>query len=744
MATILINGQTPDALKCKGATLRQAVGGGDELRLSFAGDYNGTLPFSFGQLVAVSINGTQVFEGTVITPGRSLRRPGSGFVVVVKNAWYDLEQRRMENAVKSAEFNGIAWALVDRDIPRVFVGVDELGAHEATGASLARCVNWSAGKGDDVSVGSIDTGILAPQFTAVDNSCLEVIRRILRFHPDWVSWVDGQNRFNARAKTALSTVNIDPSTDECVASAISREDLNPVGVAIVWEKPVTVDGNTRITYDRREAGSMVGKPPPAIFTIELAGAEATTQRVEIGTKSIPADDELSTASAKAFYRGNVAWLEGVDDDDIVIEKQALAFTNIEQDSYDEGTSTLTKNAADYDVDDYDIEDYPRQLIFGEVHEWVDGSSGDRGKFPARLQATIFYKGTDPDILKFMEPGAQYSESAGAWYYRAVIDEQIWVTDAYPGEHSRIDSFNAGADPLANLETTYFNAISATQYQGEINADLSGKFVALAPGNRVTITGMVPTASVVQERMIDLIRENVSIRFGLSKHLDPASLDELSRVTSYNNPSWSSAGQKTAAQVGLKNGDINQGGSSGKLSATARTLGSEKEGWSLSVYERDSTTYFRLNPGKLKSSDDYDDTDEYTGVSDMDAERSIPTNGQVLYIEFVYDKSDGTLTSASIKLGATWAEFPSPYKFEKETGSDDWRMVRYYCLLWSFHTSSGLNLQESDIYPMTDTISAVRIVPKSPVLTFRGRTYLESTDNQRVPVVWLAPDYGMTK
>ena len=743
MANIRINGQTPDALKLRGATLRQAVGGGDELRLSFAGDYDGTIPFTFGQLVTVTIDGSQVFEGTVVTPGRSLRRPGSGFVISVRNGWYDLENRRMENTVKSAYHNGVAWTLVDQDIPRFFAGVDDLGVHEKTGAILSRVINFSSGKGDDVSVGSVATGILAPQFVAVDNSCLEVVRRVLRFHPDWVAWMDGQNQFNAQAASSLSTVAIDPSVDECNATATSREDLNPVGVAIVWEKPVTVDGNTRITYDRREAGSMVGKPPPAIFTIELAGAEATTQRVEIGTKSIPASDELETAEAIAFYRGNVAWLEGVDDDDIVIDSQSIEFTNIEEDDYNPGTEVLTKNGKDYDVVDYDVEDYPRQLIYGEVHEWVDGSSGERGKFPARLKATIFYKGTDPEILKFMEPGAQFSPSAEEWYYRAVIDEQIWITDAYPGEHSRIDSFDSGADPLDDLETTYYNAISTTQHEGQIDADLSGKFVTLAPGNRVTIAGMFSTPAIVQDRSIDLIRENVSIRFGLSRHLDPATLDELSRVTSYNLPSWTSADQKTGAQVGLKNGDINQGGSSGKLSATARTLGSEKEGWSLSVYEDSGTTYFRLNPGKLKSSDDYDDTDEYTGVANMDAERSIPSDGQVLYIEFVYDKSDGTLDSASIKLGAKWAEFPSPYKFETESPSTDERMVRYYCLLWSFHSSSGLNLQESDIYPMTETISAVRIVPKSPVLTFRGRTYLES-GGQRVPVVWLSPDYGMTK
>lgn len=739
-----INGATLDSLCVREARLSLANRGGDELSLVIAGDLAGVNPFSYGQAVTVTRDGVTMFSGTVQVPGRDLSRATPSFEIVVVNGWQDLQDRTYENVTRHFDTN--SKTVVEFSVPEAYLGQDEAGEHITTGAVMAEAIDFAVSKGDDVTKGTILTGRLAPQTLASDLSCLDVINKMLVYHPAAIAWMDGDT-LNIREPADLSTVVIDPATDGPLTVRVAdRSHLVPVGVRIVWKKLVTKDGDALVNYTEDLAGSASGKPACRVFMIELAGANVTSERVEIGTRSLPDPNELGASTgpaavtAKRFYMANLSFLAGADTDDLVIEGQSLELIDPGEDAWDydneqienPNLSTLP-DAVKAKSEEELYEDYPRQLTRGKVEPWMGVEL-----YPARLKATIFYKGDDVDIIRAMGGVRKYSQSAGEYYSAMEFDQVIEITDALPRPYERTESFEVGGSPLPGLASDYYAAINRARFDGQMEAPLwgSAKFPTLRPGVKVLVTGETASAVPVEMAVFDLMNDAGQWSFGVPKHLELGDLYELSQVSNVNPPSWFFDEERTEATRSpfkTLNTSIPRPEARSKKSDTKAS-----KPWDLDVYvDASDTVKFRLKPGVIKSSGDYD-ADAVMTIADMDAERGVPSNLQAMYLQFDFNTTTRVLSAVSLELGDRWAEWPSPFKLV-EGGT--FRMQSFYWPLYSFHTASGIDVSAENVTLITSTIAAVKLVPDHYAFRLVDAVHVDNTGS-RTQVVQMAVCEGV--
>lgn len=736
-----INDATLDALNVRAASLRLANRGEDQLALTLATDPGWT----FGQAITVKRNGSTFWTGSVAIPARRAARGGDGYDVAVRNGWYDLAQRPFENAIAHYNAGAETPAVESISVPEAMLGQDATGAHIKTGAVIAQAVAWAQGRGDAISSGTIMDGRFAPQTLAVDLSCLDVIRKMLVYHPDASAWIDG-TALHVRAPADLETVTIDLEDDGPLSwSVVDRSDLVPVGFKLVWKKMVTEDGVGRVYYQTESKGTLTGKPAAPVVMIELAGANIVNERVEVKTRTLPNPADLSAARAKRFYQGLIPWLKDADAADIEIRDQSLSVVDAADDdwSYDDDaiptdgeTSVGLPSGVLSKTESELYSHYPRQLVQGSIADWMSVEA-----WPARLRATVFYKGTDAEIVRAMGGARRYSAAGAAYFSTYQVDELITITDALPRVYEKAQSYDAGGSPLSGLADDYWAAINRTRLEGSLSARLwgSAKFPTLKPGKKILITDEMAEAVPIEAAEFDLVADAGSWAFGVPDHLSLGDMYELSQIGNVNPSSWFTEDERTTGSRPASKTLSDASKVSGAATTQQRGTGAS-DAWGLDIYESGGSTKWRVIPGGIKSSADYDAAAELA-ITSLTAEQSVPTAGQVAYVEFTFDTSTGELTGQTFTVGAQWAEWPSPYKLT--TVSSVLRLEKFRWLLYTFHAAANADLGGAGLVPITDAIYARRIALPVPFLKLVDVSIKDSATGQRARAVDLVPSAGFS-
>lgn len=667
------------------ATLNLRAGGPDTLSLSYAVADATDHIYTYGQAIVVTVktySDADILESTtVLFSGRISRRQGIGIgesdslSYEAVNAWGDMRKSPLTQLWKSRPIDG--GALTTVEVPRVLLGQDDDGSLMDSGEVISFIINRAASKGANVTLGTISAGLAIPTTEVLDTSCDQALRQILNFHPDYVAWIEG-TAFNCKPPSLLSTVTV-PSAcaDGLVTTLVPQEDEAPVGVKIIFERTHIIDGQSLIERIAQTAGLSSGWPPPLYMTIPLAGANVTYKTQVIESRTLPPVDDLNGTTSKAFYKGLIPQIAGVDNADFAITSQTVLFADPLLDYIAEaGSETVNPNSAPIDREG-DLEtDFPRMLVSGQITDWMDE---DLKQYDAILTARLYYRGTDPVISDFV---GNYLE----------ISEPIQITNALPKTYSEIDGYTEAEEPIAGLATSYWNAIKTARIEGTIAGDLGGKYVDIRPGRKLIVTDILPTAAVVTSSQINLLTDQFQSTFGGSEYLNPKSLTELARALVKNRPTWKKATERTEAKTGAGLGAIKEGSKPAEKWGGPRSTKAPAHPWSLDVVNY-SSGEVKLLHGTVR------DTSGTTSGALSPAnenETFTPSAGGFLTLQL----EGYTPTQYTIVYSANWPVTDDlEVEYTGTPGGEDFEYVESHYPLWEFTstpTKGAVEISE-DLY-----------------------------------------------
>ncbi len=427
----------------------------------------------------------------------------------------------------------------------IILGQDISGNKLTIGEQITDVINYAQACGANIALEEVDIDVLIPFDECKDLSCAEVIRRLLRWVPDTICYVDYSQEmptfsFKRRAQLPAYVINIfndnvknfslQPRYDLCVPAVVLKfETINSTN-SKTW-KTVTVQ-----KYPQDATGM---EYKTLVLTINLEGAKSNyiTQKIETNAIDV---------SSLTWWKTHVPWLNNFSSENITISEVSR-------------TSEL-----------------PEELENGVVADWMSKTVEDD-----IVRAKISYKDEDISIID-----------------RDVI-VKIKATDATTGTYKKLLSVLTAETVPDNLAQNIFEAVGTLHYDGSITlisqeVDVNFlHFVLNFSGGRDEWESM---NAVVQEIEQHLDTGETYIKFGPSKHLGAADLAELTRSGRMLIESRNYADRISAEASG--NGLIDQGVYC-KLENTS--TGEGKYGMLKFVDPNNSDTVVKIDTGDLSQS-----------------------------------------------------------------------------------------------------------------------------------------------
>jgi hypothetical protein len=138
--------------------------------------------FAHGSTIRIFQNGTPWFYGRVVlVPGRATAKLEDQLYRVAGPWWY------LENLVFQQTWqmtNGTSPTLIATNKSRLILSQKADGTKLATGEAIAEVLAYATARGVPITAGEITPNAIAPYAEALDRSCAEVIRNLLRWTPD--------------------------------------------------------------------------------------------------------------------------------------------------------------------------------------------------------------------------------------------------------------------------------------------------------------------------------------------------------------------------------------------------------------------------------------------------------------------------------------------------------------------------------------------------------------------------------
>ena len=334
--------------------------------------------FAFGSTVKFFRNGTPWFYGRVIqVPGRASGKFEEQLYRVAGPWWY------LENLVFQQEWqttNGTDTTLIATNKSRLILGQKSDGTKLATGAAIAEVLAYATARGVPITVGTITPNAIAPYAEALDRSCAEVIRNLLRWTPDAMTAFDYTATpypvLSIRLRADATSVTL-PAYGAPVSGLelTPRHDLQVPAVVLKFEQTNDIDNDTFTSLIVQAAPSTATGDEfgALVMTLDLAGARATYQKQPVRTAPIPQSD--SATDVIAWWKGKFPWLNDFDDTDLMI----VAGTQVVAIQHPEDYPDLTES------------EVPNELQSGSVASWMNLNAA-----PLTVTATMKYTGTATD------------------------------------------------------------------------------------------------------------------------------------------------------------------------------------------------------------------------------------------------------------------------------------------------------------------------------------------------------------
>jgi hypothetical protein len=416
--------------------------------------------FAMGSVIRLLQNGVTWFYGRVVSvPSRAAAKAEDQFYRVAGPWWY-LENLVFQQTWQTTD--GVDVALVPTNKSRLILGQSPTGAKQMTGAALGEVLAYATARGVPITVGAITAGTDAPYAEALDRSCAEVIRNLLRWTPDAIAAFDYTTApfptLSISRRAEAATISL-PAYGAPVSGLeiTPRYDLQAPAVVLKFEQTNDIDNDTFTSLIVQAAPtSATGDEFGAlVMTLDLAGARATYQKQPVTTAPIPVSD--SSSGVIAWWKGKFPWLADFADSDLEVVTGTQAI--------------VLENPAAYPG--VTAADVPNELLTGTIAAWMNVQAA-----PLLVSATLKYTGAATDAS-----GAVFDAAN-----ERVVYTKVRGTDAETATYSRLTSATDAEPVPMGLAQALYDAVSVLQYDGAIElteAECSG---VGAPGVLLNLTG----------------------------------------------------------------------------------------------------------------------------------------------------------------------------------------------------------------------------------------------------------------
>lgn len=319
MSTWLINisgsDYTPAALQLAVVGGEWVSGGPSSVTLRAARNFDAAQLFNFGATVKLKRDGTNYFQGKCRAIPKSANGGSEAQEYLIQDAWADLEKLTYQEpwAIQQADYTGAAYS------PRVVLGLDSSGTRISTSGQIAEVVAFAVSMSVAIQLGSIPTGMMLWPEEQNGMSCADILRTSLRYHMDWIPWLDHTTTpptFNVTPSGSASarTLNVSGGSKVSGFQITQTDDRVPSGVKIIY-KSCHLSGDVPYrTYRIDQAPFPTGTAPqikaalvaPAplgmlVTEVELAGQQVQVQKQQVTVRAMPTTEAAAVAYLKLKF-----------------------------------------------------------------------------------------------------------------------------------------------------------------------------------------------------------------------------------------------------------------------------------------------------------------------------------------------------------------------------------------------------------------------------------------------------------
>jgi len=519
-----INGTPFDQAGVESAVATFRAGAPSEMRLGLVRAYDAAPLVSYGAAVTITCDGTAYFRGRARAIQPSANESTEGQTMEIVDAWQDLEDTIYQEPWAA----GVGSVM----LPMAVLGVASgTGARITTSQQITEAVNYAISAGVSIQMGSVPTGILLWPTEVRNVSVAEVIRLSLRFHADWVPWIDHATSpptLNITARASLST-RVLAAADLAAVNIIRRDDLQPASVRIVYLNATVIDG---VVYrdgiiDKYPAGGPDSGPRVLSNVVELAGGQMQFQKSRIQTRPLPTDQ----ASAKAWLKKKFPHLKDVPDSHFNVtewDKELIA----DVDDHPEPINPRAQRLVAADADDL-----PRELIRGTIEDWMRKKVGR-----VRISVSITPTGTATATTR-------------AAIRKGTPPLTVTATNAVTKIYKGVTQFTAPESAPTGIAQRIYESLAVYQHEGSVTFEAEDVPTTRYHGTALNITGGASGWSsmlaTVHQATVDIGSGSVSLSIGPAPFLSAEDFLELQRLFRGRPVTWMSQAERTSNELGAE-------------------------------------------------------------------------------------------------------------------------------------------------------------------------------------------------
>jgi hypothetical protein len=513
-----------------GGTFRSGATSSVQIRCNMPAD--ATQILDYDDPVTILRGETTFFQGKVRKVPKSQSANSESQVYLIEDAWSDLERTTYQEP----------WDTHDGPVltPRVYLGIDEDGLPITLGEQIQAAITFAGG----LTLGSIPEGMELWPTEVIGLSCAEVIRTSLRFHPDWIPWIDHTTSpptFNVTPVASASALTL-ALGDYSELQITDVSDRLPDGVRIVFqtvdefnaadaEDPEDLVVERVVAVDKFPSESADNGPGILTTVVDLAGARAVVQKQQVQTRAMP-DDQTSL---RAWLKKQYPAFRGMPDAAFQVTRPKL--TLVPPDPADVRPGVI--NPENEHLAARDLDDTPRQLVAGTIPEWSRRRTG-QVRIEWGIRATTDATAAQRKIIESM-PTADTVTGTNA------------TTKVYVGAANFTEPENAPSG-IAQL---YYQTITAgTRYQGSVSflgTDVAppwhGKKLNITGG----ATGWATMAAPIHAVQWDAQSDEVTVDFGPTPDYAFQDFLEYLRLLNRRTPHWITGNERTRKELGEESG-----------------------------------------------------------------------------------------------------------------------------------------------------------------------------------------------
>jgi len=428
-----------------------------------------------GQICTVICGGVPFFAGKLYR----LPRQGSASSEVIDyrvlDAWNDFERivyQQQWNIINGVDENGNPTTAA-QDTSNCILGMALDGTQMNSGQVIADAVTWAFNHGAYCRIGNIGVSAPVPFDEITDLPVSEIIRKMLRWTPDAVTWFDYTQTppaFNVTRRGACMALDMPFAGAAEKQDIESMPDLVPPCVVIRYLKVDTSnDGpsETTITPDICPENADPAAYGAMVMTCRLAGAQSTYQRQKVTTVTIPWKDSANAEGGPSsdptiqWWQRKVPWLQNFGDSSLNTGDVAdqLVITNVwgvyeVGQGDDDGSGMIEVEKAQY----------PNELLSGAVTDWMgvkwaksDWSALVKYSYPA---STADYSTQDWEATEIFGP-----DDGSGFSPKLKVTAKAVATNASTQTYSQMTGYTSAEPMPTGLAQQMYDAVSALQYKG---------------------------------------------------------------------------------------------------------------------------------------------------------------------------------------------------------------------------------------------------------------------------------------